>query len=496
MPVLKLPLAAVDENGMKDDAARLLADSPDAISRLAADGTFLFASGAAKSVLGRDPEELIGTSVLDIVEPVDRGVVLARLRSMAAGEVERSRLTGRVRLPGGHYVWVDSTGAVVVDRDTGERTIVMVSRRAEAERALARLEERFREIVEWMPAVVYESEVGEGGFLYISPQIEQLLGYTAEEWVDDQHAWENSLHPDDHDRVIELEKEQAAHSAVDSDQIAAEYRMIHRNGRVVHVRDVARITGAATGEAFWRGVIVDITGERSADSALREAHDSYRQMVDSLPACVYRAETGHNGAWAYISSQIERLLGYTAAEIEADPTLWAASLHADDRQRVERDESALTALPPGSQYVNEYRMRTRTGRMIWVRDRAVLTEAEDGRLMMDGLLVDITAERHSEPPAGSSADIYRLACADCGNAWPAERLEPCGECGGINVDGVSLNATLGELAESRRQVEGLLDGIHRHLEALGTNLRSVSDQLSFGVDAGDPGDTSGPEQPD
>ena len=170
-------------------------------------------------------------------------------------------------------------------------------------------------------------------------------------------------------------------------------------------------------------------------------------------------------------------------ELQADPTLFVASVHADDRERIERAEAELTEQPPGTQYVNEYRMRTRTGKMIWVRDRAVLTEAPDGRLMMDGLLTDISAERQTLP-AGGAADIYRLACGDCGHAWAAERLEPCPGCGGINVDGVSLNATLNELAASRQQVEGLLDGIHRHLEALGTNLRTVSDQLTFPPKAG------------
>ncbi len=361
---------------------------------------------------------------------------------------------------------------------------MLVSRAADeavgAERALARLEGRFRELVEWIPAVVYEAEPGEDGeFLYISPQVEQLLGYSADEWMADPLLWNKCLHPDDHDWVVAREMEQARESTEGGDRmIASDYRMIRRDGGVIHVRDTARITGTAQ-QRYWRGVMVDVSRERSAELTLQEAHDSYRHMVDGLPASVYRAETGHNGPWVFVSSQIERLLGYSPAEVLADPTLWAASLHADDRARVERDEAALVDLPPGSQYVNEYRMRTRTGRMIWVRDRAVLTEQEDGRLMMDGLLVDITAEHHSEAPAGASADIYRLACGDCGGAWPAERLEPCPECGGINVDGVSLNATLGELAESRRQVEGLLDGIHRHLEALGTNLRSVSDQLTL-----------------
>ena len=98
--------------------------------------------------------------------------------------------------------------------------------------------------------------------------------------------------------------------------------------------------------------------------------------------------------------------------------------------------------------------------------------------MIDGILTDITAERAAEAGAGILADVYRLSCGDCGAAWAADRIEPCRECGGRDIEGVSLNAALNDLAAARRQVEGLLDGIQRHLEALGTNLRSVSARIA------------------
>ena len=115
------------------------------------------------------------------------------------------------------------------------------------------------------------------------------------------------------------------------------------------------------------------------------------------------------GRWHFVSSQIERLLGYTADEWRADPTLWRASLHADDRERVEFDEERHLESPPGTELVSEYRLRHRTGRSVWVRDRAVLSVDEDGERMIDGILTDITAERAA---AGRRRGTHRRLSAD------------------------------------------------------------------------------------
>jgi PAS domain S-box-containing protein len=254
--------------------------------------------------------------------------------------------------------------------------------------------------------------------------------------------------------------------------------MRHRDGHVVWIRDIARLCQPRASAPFWRGVLIDITAERSAQTALDRAQASHRVMVDRLPACVYRAEPRAIGSWEYVSAQIEPLLGYTQAEWLADPTLWRASLHADDRERVEREEDDHASAAPGAEFVSEYRLRHRSGRLVWVRDRAVVTRNAEGLPMIDGILTDISAERAAAAGAGIVADVYRLTCGDCGSTWAADRIERCRECGGSNIESVSLNSALSDLAASRQQVEGLLDGIQKHLEALGSNLRSVSAQIA------------------
>ncbi len=473
---------SVDVRGIDTDLSLLLDNVPGVVARIDTEGIFQYVSAGSVRIYGRTPEELIGTQCLDLAHPADKAEAERRMRDIGGRDGE-TRMTARVVRADGSLIWVDVTARAVTDARTGETFIAFTAgeatERMETESAHSRVEARFRELVEWLPAVVYEAEPGpDGRFLYVSPQIEEMLGYTPEEWSSRPTIWRERIHPEEVEGVLELEKDLAEHSLAQDARTTSEYRMVHRSGRTVWVRDVARVSGADDGKLFWRGVLVDVSAERSAQLALADAHERHRGMVDALPACSYRAERRARGQWHFVSAQIEPLLGYTPQEWCADPTLWRASLHADDRERVELEEQRQMTLTPGTEFAHEYRLRHRDGHAVAVRDRGILSTDDDGEPMVDGILTDISAERAAEAVAEGLADVYRLTCGDCGAAWATDKIEPCRVCQSHNVDSVSLNSTLGDLAASRQQVEGLLDGIQKHLEALGTNLHSGSAQLA------------------
>ena len=456
---------------------------PEVIARVSTAGEFRYVSAAARRLYGREPEELIGTNALDLLaDPAGRAEATRRLEALAERRVPRPGSRSRWRRRRGRSRSISSAAAFAT-RSTGELEIVSVARaateRIETEEALAVVEARFRELLEWLPAVVYEAETGpHGACHYVSPQIEELLGYTPSEWVADRTLWLERIHDDDVDQVLERRARARARararleSGEHGDRWRASTGCCTARGASSGFATSPGCRAGPDGSAFWRGVLTDITSERTAQLSLADAHERHRTMVEGLPACVYQAERRAMGRWHFVSSQIERLLGYTAAEWRADPTLWRASLHADDRERVEFDEQRHLSEPPGTELVSEYRIRHRTGRTVWVRDRAVLSENEHGERMIDGILTDISAERAAAAGAEGRADVYRLCCNECGETWPTTGIERCRACGSRNVEGTSLNSTLRDLAVSRQQVEGLLDGIQRHLEALGTNLRS------------------------
>ena len=132
-----------------------------------------------------------------------------------------------------------------------------------------------------------------------------------------------------------------------------------------------------------------------------QAERRFARLVERLPAIVYEAEPGPEGLWLYVSGFVETLLGYTPEEWRADPTLWVRSLHDDDRGPVLAAEERLTA---GERIAIEYRMHARDGSLVWVRDESARVLDEQGRLLVEGILTDITERKASEDRLQHLAD--------------------------------------------------------------------------------------------
>jgi diguanylate cyclase (GGDEF)-like protein/PAS domain S-box-containing protein len=122
------------------------------------------------------------------------------------------------------------------------------------------------ELLALVPAIVYVADTGESGrWHYVSPQIEQILGYTPAAWCADPNLWLKRLHPDDREWV--LAREQALTGA-EPDSPALEYRMLHRDGRVVWIRDDAVLAEGAGDEPRWHGVLCDVTERKQFEAEL------------------------------------------------------------------------------------------------------------------------------------------------------------------------------------------------------------------------------------
>ena len=158
------------------------------------------------------------------------------------------------------------------------------SKRTEA--ALLEAEARYRLLVEEVPAISYLAEAGATGpFFYVSPQVKTILGYRPEECMADPTFWWEHLHP--HDRGV-AEVEDAWQDGV---AFQFEYRMIHRDGRQVWIRDEGTIfRSAETGKRMARGQMIDITRQKEAEDALRESEERYRRFVNESSEGIYRME--------------------------------------------------------------------------------------------------------------------------------------------------------------------------------------------------------------
>ncbi len=121
----------------------------------------------------------------------------------------------------------------------------------------------------------------------------------------------------------------------------------------------------------------------------------YRQLIEQVPAITYVAERGAQGRWYYVSPQIKAILGFTPKEWVSDTQLWRRQVHPDDLGKVLAEEQTLSQ--EGDRFRIEYRLRTRDGKDVWVRDEATFVRhLETGELVMRGLLLDITERKEAE----------------------------------------------------------------------------------------------------
>ena len=163
--------------------------------------------------------------------------------------------------------------AIGVTQDITERKLLESDPRA--------VEQRSQLQVERVPAIVYVAEPGPNGrWLYVSPQIEPILGFSADEWMADPGLWLKQLHP--HDRAETLSEEERLLMSGRDDTIYSEtYRLLHRTGATVWVRDDAMALWDQEGRATWHGVLVDVTREKQLEERLE--HQAFHDPLTGLP---------------------------------------------------------------------------------------------------------------------------------------------------------------------------------------------------------------------
>jgi PAS domain S-box-containing protein len=133
--------------------------------------------------------------------------------------------------------------------------------------ALQRAEIRYQSLVEQTPAVVFLDAADDAETtLYISPRVQELTGYTPDEWAADLNIWTKSIHPEDQGRIAE--RDQRTHESGESFQ--EEYRFIRRDGRVIWIKEDTNLIRDKDGNPlYWQGLLLDITKEKENEAALQ-----------------------------------------------------------------------------------------------------------------------------------------------------------------------------------------------------------------------------------
>ncbi len=158
------------------------------------------------------------------------------------------------------------------------------------------------------------------------------------------------------------------------------------------------------------GLMVDIGAYRRAERQLREAEAKYRSLVEGLPAVVYIAEFGKDGAWRYLSPKIESILGFTPEEWMGQAELWRERILPEDRERAL--DAELRLLSGESRMQCEYRIVGKDGSVVWIHEEAEALEGDDGHpVNLQGVMYDVTEQKLAETQLIKALDAEKEAAA-------------------------------------------------------------------------------------
>lgn len=221
-----------------------------------AEGRYVRVNDALARLNDATPEEHVGRTLAEVAPATAERVspLLARVHETGEALHQQEVTTDAGTFVVSFFPIVSETGVqygrVIVD--------ITDQRRAE---------ERYRTLIEQLPLVTYINTLDpRSRATYVSPQIEEMYGYPAEEWLRDASLWDRVVHPDDLDDVAAAE--QAARDR--GEPFELEYRIVRADGTVRWVLDLMETIRDSDGvPLFERGFLVDVTTRRESERLFR-----------------------------------------------------------------------------------------------------------------------------------------------------------------------------------------------------------------------------------
>jgi PAS domain S-box-containing protein len=252
--------------------------------------------------------------------------------------------------------------------------------------------EGYRTLVERIPGIVYTAEAGEAGqWLYASPQIESILGYTAEDWCADATLWFRCLHPADRERALADEQR----SRESGEPLNSQYRMLARDGSVIWFHDQATLVKPDEDGTvpFLHGVMLDITDRKLAEAKVRESQErlTEAQRLAQMGSWEYEIATNR----VTVSDELYRICGVPPGEFAEDFLAGMELVHPEDRPLVERKFEEVVREPKRFEY--QIRLLRPDGEMRTIQNHGAIVSDDDGQpIRIVGIVQDITERKRAE----------------------------------------------------------------------------------------------------
>jgi two-component system cell cycle sensor histidine kinase/response regulator CckA len=270
---------------------------------------------------------------------------------------------------------------------------------------------QYRQLIEQVPAITYMAERGaQGRWYYVSPQIEQILGFSPEEWMSEPQNWRKQMHPDDLERALAEEQSLTK----EGDRYRIEYRLRARDGHDVWFRDEATyVREIETGELVMRGLLLDITERKSAEEELRTSEQRLQTTLSAAPVILFALDA--SGVFTFSAGRGLQDLGLMPGEVVGRSVFDVYHNSPDILEHVRRALSGEEFI--GTDEVSDLQRVYETH---WVQAR----DSAGNRRGVIGVATDISERRKAEESLRQRDERYRIFLAQSSEGIVRTEYDP------------------------------------------------------------------------
>ncbi len=400
---------------------RIVEAVPEGIWVVGPDGRTIFSNRRMAEILGIDYESMPEQTCFGCVFPDELADAERHFARTLAGDSRPFDF--RLRRGDGSPVWV-SISCMPVNDDTGAQVGLLglfsdITERKQAEAALRESEERFRNMADTAPVMIWVSDESKK-LTFFNKTWLGFTGRTMEQELGD--GWAAGVHPDDLQNCFETFS--SAFDAHRSFQIEHRLRRADGEYRSILCSGVPRfVPGGAF--AGYIGCDIDITDLQS--------EERFRELAENINQVFWMLDLGTDQV-LYISPSFEDVWGCSAVSYR-DRDWLVQTVHTEDRGRFVAFRENANAQPTEE----TYRIVRPDGTLRWIHDRAFpVCDPEGNPYRVAGIAEDVTAHRELEEELRQ-----------------AHKMEAIGRlAGGVAHDFNNLLTVIGGYARM------LFDGVH------------------------------------